>query len=91
MGAHVLLNLLNKLGNKIRCKALQSILSVLLCRASYQFSPTSFNKFNITGPRMQDSVYHMTLKLHSSLDFCTKTSRFRHKYGKPSNSSNTKK
>ena len=26
---------------------------------------------------MQDSIYHMTLKLHFITKFCTKTSRFR--------------
>ena len=40
MSAHVLLNLLNKLGKKIRCKALPSILSVF---------PNEFNKFSNTG------------------------------------------
>ena len=50
--SHVLLNLLNKLGKKIICKALPSILSVF---------PNEFNKFNNTGAQMQDSIYHMTL------------------------------
>ena len=40
MGAHVLLNLLNELGKKIRCEALLNILSVF---------PNKFNKFNNTG------------------------------------------
>ena len=35
--------------------ALPSILSVF---------PNEFNKFNNTGARMQDSVYHMTLNSH---------------------------
>ena len=52
MSAHILLNLLNELGQKISCQALPSILSVF---------PNEFNKFNNTGVRMQDSVYHMTL------------------------------
>ena len=39
MSAHVLLNLLNELGQKIRCEALLSILSVF---------PNGFNKFNNT-------------------------------------------
>ena len=69
MSAHVLLNLLNELGKKIRCEALPSILSV---------SPNEFNKFNNTRARMQDSVYHMILKSHFISEFCTKTSRFRH-------------
>ena len=67
--AHVLLNLLNELGEKIRCEALPSILS---------FFPDEFNKFNNTGARMQDSIYHMTLKSHFISKFCIKTSRFRH-------------
>ena len=52
MRAHVLLNLFNELGKKIRCEAVSSILSV---------SPDEFNKFNNTRTRMQDSIYHMTL------------------------------
>ena len=46
MGAHVLLNLFNRLGKKIRCEALSSILSVF----------PVFNKFDNTGARMQDSI-----------------------------------
>ena len=53
MSAHVLLNLLNESGKKIRCEALPSILSVF---------PNEFNKFSNTGARMRDSIYHMTLK-----------------------------
>ena len=53
MSAHVLLNLLNELGKKIRCEALPSILSI---------SPNEFNKFDNTRARMKDSIYHMTLK-----------------------------
>ena len=56
MSAHVLLNLLNELGKTIRCEALSNILPVF---------PNEFNKFNDTASRMQDSVYHMTLKSHS--------------------------
>ena len=69
MSAHVLLNLLNELGKKIRCEALQSILSVFR---------KEFNKFNNKGARMQVSIYHMTLKSHFISKFCTKTSRFCH-------------
>ena len=69
MSAHVLLNLSNELGKKIRCEALPSILLI---------SPNEFNKFDNTGARMKDSVYHMTLKQHFISKFCTKTSRFRH-------------
>ena len=39
---------------KLKCEVLQSILS-LFCN--------TFNRFNNTGARMLDSVYHMTLKL----------------------------
>ena len=53
MSAHVLLNLLNKLGKKIRCEALLSILLF--------FFPNEFNKLNNTGARMQGSIYRMTL------------------------------
>ena len=69
MSAHVLLNLLNELEKKIRCEALPSLLPVF---------PNVFNKFNNTGARMQDSVYHMTLKSHFMSKCCTKMSRFRH-------------
>ena len=51
MSVHVLLNLLNEVGKKIRCEALPTILSVF---------PNEFNKFNNTGAQMQDSIYHMT-------------------------------
>ena len=39
--------------------------------------PNEFNKFNNTGARMQDSIYHMTLKSHFIGEICSKTSRFR--------------
>ena len=55
MSANVLLNLLNELGEKIRCEAVTSILSVF---------PNKFNKFSNTEAQMQDSVYHMKLKSH---------------------------
>ena len=67
MSVHVLLK---RVGGKIRCEALPSILSVF---------PNEFNKFNNTGARMQDSIYHMTIKLHFISKFCIKTSRFRHR------------
>ena len=51
---HVLLNLLNELGGKIRYEALLSILSVF---------PNEFNTFNNTGARMQHSIYHMNTKI----------------------------
>ena len=70
MSAHVLLNLLNELGKKIICEDLPSILSI---------SSNELNKFNKTRARMQDSIYHMTLKSHLMRNFRIKTSRFRHK------------
>ena len=51
MSAHILMNLLNKLGEKIRCESLPSILSI---------SSNEFNEFNNTGACMQDSVCHGT-------------------------------
>ena len=69
MCAHVLLNFLNEFGKKIRCEALSSIFSVF---------PNKFDKFNTTGARMQDAIYHMTLKSHFISKFSPKTSRFRH-------------
>ena len=47
MTAHVLLNLLNELKKKH---------DKMLFR-------NKFNKFNITGARMLDSIYNMTLRL----------------------------
>ena len=69
MSAHALLNLLNELGKKIRCEAFPSTLSVF---------PNEFNKFNNTGARMQDFIYHRTLKSHFISKFWTETSQFRH-------------
>ena len=54
MSAHVLLNLLNKLGKRDKMLGLPSILSLFR---------NKFNKFNNTGAQMLDSIYHMTLKL----------------------------
>ena len=53
MSAHVLLNLLNEPGKSDKMRGLQSILS-LFCNL--------FNKFNNTGARMLDPIYHLTLK-----------------------------
>ena len=52
MNAHVL-NLLNSLGKSDKMRGLPSILSLFR---------TEFNKFNNTGARMLDSIYHMKLK-----------------------------
>ena len=65
MSAHVLLNLLNEMEEKIRCEAVPSILSSI--------SSNEFNKFNNTGARMQDSIYHMTPKSHFIRDFRIQT------------------
>ena len=67
MSTHVLLNLLNELGKKIRCEAMPSILSVF---------PNEFNKFNNTAARMQDSIYHTTLKSHFISKFALKAHNF---------------
>ena len=54
MSAHVLLNLLNKLGKRYKMRGLPYILS-LFCN--------ELNKFNNTQARMLDSIYHMILRL----------------------------
>ena len=41
------------------------------CRAFYLFFRNEFNKFDNTGARMLDSIYHMTLK-HLKLHFVVK-------------------
>ena len=51
MSAHVLLNLLNKLGKRDQMQGLPSILSLFR---------NELNKFNNTRARMLDSIYHMT-------------------------------
>ena len=53
MSAHVFLNLFNKLRKRDKMRGLPGILS---------FFCIKFNKFNNTGARMLDSIYHMTLK-----------------------------
>ena len=67
MNAHVLLNLLNELGKRDKMRGLPSILS---------FFRNEFNKFNNTGARIIDSIYHMTLKILKNCIFGVKTSRF---------------
>ena len=51
MSAHVLLNLLNKLGKSDKMPGLQSILSLFRKKS---------NKFNNTRARLLDSFYHMS-------------------------------
>ena len=54
MSAHVLLNLLNELRKRDQMRGSPSILSLFR---------NELNKFNNTGTRMLDSIYHMTFKL----------------------------
>ena len=51
MSAHVLLNLLNKLGKRDKMRCLPSILSLFR---------NELSKFNNTRARILDSIYHMT-------------------------------
>ena len=51
MSAHVLLYLLNELRKRDKMRGLPSILFLF---------HNEFNKFNKTGARMLDSLYHMT-------------------------------
>ena len=69
MSAHVLLNLLNELGKSDKMRGLPSIL-FLFCN--------EFNKFDNTGARMLDSIYHMTFELIKNRIFGVKTSKFCH-------------
>ena len=64
MSALVLLNLLNELGKRDKMRGLPSILSLFR---------NEFYKFNNTGARILDSIYHMTLKLFLIHIFCVKT------------------
>ena len=77
MSVPVLLNLLNELGKRDKMRGLPSILSLFR---------SVFNKFNNTGARMLDSIYHMTntLKSHFGrkkviiLSLCTQRCYERH-------------
>ena len=51
MSARVLLNFLNKLGNRDQMRRLSSVLTLFR---------NSFNKFNNPGARMLDYTYHLT-------------------------------
>ena len=64
MSAHVLLNL----SNELKKRDYSHFIS---------FSQ-EFNKFNNTGARMLDSIYHMTLKLIKNHIFGVKMSRICH-------------
>ena len=50
MSVHLLFNLLNKLEKRDKIRGLTSILSLFR---------NDFNKFNNTGARMLDSIYHI--------------------------------
>ena len=54
MSAYVLLNLLNKLRKRDKMRGLPRILFLF---------HNLINKFNNTGARMLDFIYHMTFKL----------------------------
>ena len=54
MSAHVLLNLFNELRKRDKMQSLPIILSLFR---------NEFYKFDNTGARMLDSIYHMTLRL----------------------------
>ena len=53
MSAHVLLILLKEFGKRDKMRGWSSILSLFR---------NEFNKFNKTGARMLEFIYHMTLK-----------------------------
>ena len=77
MSSHILLNLSNMLGKSDKMRGLSSILS---------FFRNEYNKFNKTGARMLDYIYHMinTLKSHFwhknviMLSLCTQRCYGRH-------------
>ena len=67
MSAHVLLNSLNELRKSDKMRGLPSIL--------WRFR-NEINKFNNTGARMLDSIYHMTIRLLLNLISEVKKIRF---------------
>ena len=69
MNARVLLNLLNKLGERVNMRGLPSILSLFCIK---------FNKFNYTRAQMLDSIYHRTLTLLKNHIFGIKMPAFCH-------------
>ena len=83
ISAHVLLNLLNKLGKRDKMRGLPSILSLFR---------NEFNKFNNTRARLLDSIYHMTNTLKSHfwrknviiLSLCTQRCYGRHNVSRKS-------
>ena len=69
MSAHVLFNLLHELGKSDKMRGLPSILSLFR---------NKFDKFNNTGVRTVDSIYHMTLRYFCNRVFCLKPPIFCH-------------
>ena len=69
MSSHLLLNLSNKFGLSDKMRGLPSILSLFR---------NEFYKFNNTGARMLDSIYHMILNVIKSRILGVKTSIFCH-------------
>ena len=69
VNAHVLFNLLNVMGKRDKMRGFPSILSL--------FGNES-NRFNNTGARMLDSIYHITLKAFCNHIFGVKTLGFCH-------------
>ena len=63
MSAHVILNLLNELGERDKMRGLPSILSLFR---------NEFIKFNNTRARMLDSIYHNDIKITLKSHFCRK-------------------
>ena len=61
MSVHAILNLLNELGKRDKTRGLPSILSLFR---------NEFNKFNTTGARMLDSIYHILLQLFTNRIWC---------------------
>ena len=68
MSARVLLNLLNKLRKRDQMGGWPSILSLR----------NKFNKFNNSGARILDSIYHMTVKFLKKRIFRIKITIFCH-------------
>ena len=69
MSAYVLLNLLNEFGIRDKMRGLPSIYSLFY---------NELYKFNNTGARMLDSIYHMPLTLLWNLISAVKTLYFYH-------------
>ena len=67
MNVPVLFNLLKELGKRDKMQGLPSILSLFR---------NEFNKFNNTGARMLDSIYHMILKLIKNRIFWPENAKF---------------